>query len=418
MKRALLVLIALGAVAHAETIAITNATIYVRPDQKVDGATIVMRDGTITAVGKGVAVPAGAKTIDGTGKIVTAGLIEGSTQIGLVEVDLEASGNDGRFNVQQQEVYAAYRSRDAYDARSVAIPVARTGGVTSAITGPTGALVAGQAALVSMGGGAVPPAPVRAPIAMNAALGRGSNQLASRGHAVEKLRELFDDVELYRKNKGAFDRNQARRMTAARLDLEALIPVLDGRLLLVVRANSEVDIRALLALTKEPIGRRLRLAIVGGAEAWQLAKELAAAKVAVVLDPTANLPDDLAAIDARDDGPALLAKAGVTVAISTIGDATQARTLRQLAGVAVANGLTWEQGLASITQAPAQIYGLTDRGTLERGRVADVVVWSGDPLELSSRAETVIIGGVVQSLVTHQTRLRDRYRTVPAQSPY
>ena len=415
MIRAWLVLALLAGIAHAETIAITNTTIYARPDQKLEGATIVMRDGTITAVGKGVPVPAGATIVDGTGKVVTAGLIEASTQIGLVEVDLEATGNDGRFNTQPQEVYAAYRSRDAYDARSVAIPVARTGGVTSAITGPSGALVAGQAAFVSMGGGATPPAPLRAPIAMIAALGRGSNQLASRGHAVEKLRELFDDVDLYRKNKGAFDRNQARRLTAARLDLEALIPVLEGRLLLVVRADSEVDIRALLALAAE---RRLRIAITGGAEAWQLAKELAAAKVPVILDPTANLPDDLAAIDARDESPALLAKAGVTVAISTVGNASAVRTLRQLAGIAVANGMTWEQGLAAITRAPAQIFGIADRGTLERGRVADVVVWSGDPLELLSRAETVIVGGVVQSLVTHQTRLRDRYRTVPSQTPY
>ncbi len=414
MIRALLFVLLASTAAWAETIAITNATIYARPDQKLDGATIVLRDGKIAAIGAGIAVPAGATTIDGTNKIVTAGLIESATQIGLVEVDLESSGNDGQFSPHQQEVHASYRSRDAFDARSVAIPVARTGGVTSAITGPLGALVAGQAAFVSMGGGVTPPAPLRTTIAMNAALGRGSNRLASRGHAIVKLRELLDDVDLYRKNKGAFDRNQARRLAAGRLDLEALIPVLEGRLLLVVRADSEVDIRAMLALAAE---RRLRIAIAGGAEAWQLAKELAATKVPVILDPTANLPDSLAAIDARDDAPAILATAGVTVVISTIGEASNVRTLRQLAGVAVANGLTWQQGLAAITQAPAQLYGITDRGTLERGRVADVVVWTGDPLELSSRAETVIIGGVVQSLVTHQTRLRDRYRTVPVQTP-
>jgi imidazolonepropionase-like amidohydrolase len=412
VKRIFFLLVLTSSVASAETIAITNATIYTRPDQKIEGATIVLRDGKIAAVGKGVAVPAGAKSIDGTGKTVTAGLIEASTQLGLVEIDLEASGNDGRFSPQAQVVHASYRSRDAYDARSVAIPVARTGGVTSVIIGPSGALVAGQATHVSLGATSAVP---RASIAMNAALGRGSNQLASRGHAVEKLRELFDDVDLYRKNKGAFDRNQARRMNAGRLDLEALIPVLEGRLLLVVRADSEVDIRALLAFAAE---RRLRIAITGGAEAWQLAKELAAAKVPVILDPTANLPGDLAAIDARDDSPAILAKAGVTVVISTTGDASQVRTLRQLAGVAVANGMTWEQAFAAITRAPAQMYGIADRGTLERGRVADVVVWTGDPLELSSRAETVIVDGVVQSLVTHQTRLRDRYRTVPAQTPY
>lgn len=410
MKRALLALCALAGVAHADTIAITNATIWVRPDQKLEGATLVVQGSTISAVGKGVAVPAGATIIDGTNKVVTAGLIEASSQIGLVEVDQEASGNDARFSVQPREVYAAYRASDAYDARSVAIPVARTGGVTTAITGPAGGLVAGQAAVVSLAGPLV-----RASISMNAALGRGSNQLASRGHAIEKLRELFDDVDQYRKNKGAFDRNQTRDLAARRLDLEALIPVLDGRLLLVIRADSEVDIRAALALAAE---RRLRIAIAGGTEAWQVAKELAAAKVPVLVDPTQNLPDDLAAIDARDDSPALLAKAGVAVAISTLGSTTTVRTLRQLAGIAVANGMTYQQALAAITSAPAQTYGLADRGTLERGRVADVVVWSGDPLELSSRAEAVFIGGVAQPQVTHQTRLRDRYRIVPAQLPY
>jgi imidazolonepropionase-like amidohydrolase len=116
----------------------------------------------------------------------------------------------------------------------------------------------------------------------------------------------------------------------------------------------------------------------------------------------------------RDDRATVLAKAGVIVAITTIGEPSNARQIRQRAGIAVANGLTWVQGLASITSVPAQIYGITDRGTLDKGMVGDVVLWSGDPLELTTKVETVIIGGVVQSLETHQTRLRDRYRQVPA----
>jgi len=391
----------------AETLAITNATVYQRADRKLDNATVVIRDGKIAEVGAGVPIPAGARVIDGKGKVVTAGLIEASTQIGLVEVDLEPSGNDGRFGTQQ-EIHAAYRSTDAYDTRSVAIPVARTGGVTSAITGPSGGLISGQATWVSLADNAT--TPIRVPAAMQAALGPRAIAMHSRGHAVERLRELFDDVDNYRRNKAAFDRNQSRKLAADRLDLDALIPVLDGRLLLVLRADSEVDIRAALAIATE---RKLRIAIAGGTEAWRLAKELAAAKVAVVVDPTENLPGDLAAVDARDDNVSILATAGVTVAISTLGNASAARTLRQLAGVAVANGLAWDKGLAAITSGPAQIYGATDRGRLDKGTVADVVVWTGDPLELSSRAETVIIGGVVQSLETHQTRLRERYRKLP-----
>jgi imidazolonepropionase-like amidohydrolase len=397
-----------AAPASAETIAITNATVYQRPDRKLDNATVVMRDGKITDIGVGVDVPAGAKAIDGKGKTVTAGLVEAWTQIGLIEVELEPSGNDGRFGTTPTEIHAAYRSIDAYDTRSVAIPIARTGGVTSAITGPTGGLVAGQATWVSLAGGAIKP--IRFPVAMNAALGPGAVAKHSRGHAVEKLRELFDDVDNYRRNKAAFERNQSRRLAANRLDLEALLPVLDGRVPLVVHANSEVDIRAALAIANE---RKLRLVIAGGTEAWRLTKELAAARVGVLVDPTDNLPGNLAAVDARDDNVAVLVKAGVAVAISTLGDPSAARTIRQRAGVAVAHGLPWDKGLAAITSVPAQLFGSKDRGTLDKGSVADVVVWSGDPLELTTQVETVIIGGVVQSLSTHQTRLRERYQVMP-----
>src|SRR5690606_27025695 len=146
--------------------------------------------------------------------------------------------------------------------------------------------------------------------------------------------------------------------------------------------------------------RRLRIAIAGGAEAWRVAAQLAAAKVPVILDPTANLPSDLGALDVRDDSAAILARAGVPVAISTLGDVQAARTLRQLAGVAVAHGLPWDKALDAITSVPAQLYGARDRGALERGAAADLVVWSGDPLELASQPEVVIIGGVVQSLET------------------
>jgi imidazolonepropionase-like amidohydrolase len=402
---------AITGAAAAQTIAITGATIYQRGDRKLDNATIVIRDGKIADVGPGIAVPAGAAQIDGKGKVVTAGLIESSTMLGLIEVDLEDSGNDGRFGTQPTETHAAYRAIDAYDGRSVGIPIARTGGVTSAITGPRGGMVAGQAAWVSLADGASPIPPIRAPAAMVMALGRGAIAIGSRGHAVERLRELFDDVDEFRRNRASFDRNAQRRLVAQRLDLEALIPVLDGRVLAVISASAEVDIRAALAIAAE---RRLRIAISGGGEAWRVANELAAARVPVLLDPTDNLPGDLGALDVRDDNATVLAKAGVSVAISTLGSQQFARTIRQLAGIAVAQGLPWPKALAAVTEIPAQIFGGAnpDRGTLERGKVADVVVWSGDPLELTTRAETVIVGGTVQSAVNHQSKLLDRYKVL------
>jgi imidazolonepropionase-like amidohydrolase len=401
---------AASTVASAQTLVITNATVYSTPERKLEKATVVVQRGVVTAVGANVAVPADAVRIDGTGKIVTAGLIESATSLGLVEIQAEREGNDGVFGTNPTEIHAAYRTIDAFDARSVAIPVARTGGLTSAITGPDGGILAGQAAWVSLADAIKPPPPIVAPAGMISALGPRAIATGSRGQAIERLREVLDDAAQYDRTRGAFDRNQSRKLAGERLDLEALIPVLRGRQPLVLSANAESDLRAALELARE---RRLRIVLVGGAEAWRLADELAAASVPVILDPTANLPGQLSAPDVRDDNAAILAKAGVAVAISTLGDASLARTIRQLAGIAVANGLPWEQGLAAITSVPAAIFGKPTRGLITPGSPADLVVWSGDPLELSSRAEVVLIGGVPQSLSTHQTRLRDRYRRLP-----
>lgn len=396
--------------ASADTLAITGATVYVSPEQKLEGATVVVVDGKLAAIGADARVPANAKVVDGRGKVVTAGLIDCTSQLGLIEIDGEAAGTDGRFGVAPSPIHAAFRTIDAFDPRSVAIPVARQGGLTSVITGPSGGLVAGQSAWMSLADAASPPPPLAAPAGMNAALGAGAAALGSRGQAVELLRELLDDAADYDRRRRDYDRNLSRKLAAERGDLEALVPVLRGRLPLVVTANAEVDVRAALALAKE---RRLRLVIAGGAEAWRLADELAKAGVGVILDPTANLPGELSATDVRDDSAAVLAKAGVAVAVSTLGRAAEARTLRQLAGVAVGNGLPWDKALAAVTTVPAALFGQPQRGRLTAGAAADLVLWSGDPLELATQAELVVIAGVPQSRQSHQTRLLDRYRHLP-----
>jgi imidazolonepropionase-like amidohydrolase len=396
--------------AFAQGLVITGATVYETPDKKLDDATIVVQGGKIVSVGK-AAPPASAQVIDGRGKIVTAGLIESLTQVGLVTVELEPAAVDGRFSPDTEgAIHAAFRASDAYDARAVSVPVARTGGVTSVVASPLGGLLAGQSVWYPLVDASAPPAPVLAPAAMNAGLGADATSSGSRGIAVEQLREVLTDAQAYAKNRAGYDRNQSRKLAAARLDLEALAPVLAGRLPLVVRADGETDIRAALAIARE---YKLRLVIAGGLEAWRVASELAAAKVPVILDPTRNLPLDMAALDARDDCATLLDAAGVEVVISTLGDGSFARTIRQLAGIAVAQGLPWQKGLAAITTAPAHLYGVTDRGVVKAGAQADLVVWSGDPLELSSRAEQVIVSGVVQGTISHQTRLFERYRSTP-----
>lgn len=393
-------------------IAIEGATVITEPGKVVQDTTIIIRNGVITAIGKNVAVPAGAKRISGVGKTVTAGFVESSTRLGLVEVGAVSSTNEGRMSSKDGGVWASFRVTDGYNASSVAIPVARTGGVTSAISTPRGGLVSGTGAWFALAKGTTDNAIVKAPIAMYATLGEGAlaSTKGSRGMAIARLRELFDDAEQYRRRKGNFERNQTRRFAAKRLDLQALINVRRGDIPLVIRANRSSDILAAVRLGKE-LG--ISIIIEGGVEAWKVAVELAAAKVPVILNPVSNLPGSFDRIFVRDDAAKLLADAGVDIAISTLGDASRARTIRQRAGIAIANGLSRDDALAALTTVPAKIFGVKDRGTIAKGKVADIVVWSGDPFELSSVAEAVIIGGVQQSLVTHQTRLLQRYRTLP-----
>ncbi len=398
---------------HAQSLAITNATVHTPGGSKLEGATIVIDKGRISSMGRGASIPAGARVIDGTGKVITAGLIEASSSLGLVEVSAVGEANDGFFGGKSTDrVHAAYRVTDGYNRASVAIPVARLGGVTAVVAAPRGGLVAGQSALVRLGTALGENGVIKAPASMVASLGsRALGGSPSRGMTIERLRELLDDAREYGRSRARFQRNQTRRFAAERLDLEALQPVIGGRLPLVIRAHRASDLRAALRIKKE---FRLSLILEGGVEAWMLAKELAAAKVPVILNPLANLPRNFDQLRARSDSATLLAKAGVKIAISTLGSASNVRRLRQLAGNAVANGLPWSDALEAITSAPAEIYGATGLGVLRRGAAADLVLWSGDPLELSTRAEAVIVGGRLAPNTSRQTRLRRRYRRVPA----
>jgi imidazolonepropionase-like amidohydrolase len=408
------------------TVAITGATVHVAPGRTLTDATVLLRGARITAVGRDLAIPADARRIDGRGKVVTAGLIETHATIGLMEVEMVASTVEGRFadaaDDDADTVHAAYRVVDGYNPASVAVAIARTGGVTSIVAIPRGGLVAGTSAWLTLAEAARTEAvTVRARLAMHVSLGEAALGSAdgSRGVALLRLRELFADAAFFAKNRRAHERNQTRSVAATRLDLEALQPALRGAMPVVVRVNRASDIDAAVRLGRE-LG--LRVVVSGGAEARRIADELARARVPVILDPTRNLPQSFDTIHVRDDAAARLVVAGVPIAISTLGtmvhgDLAQGRTLRQLAGMAVARGLAWDAALAAVTTGPAAIFGVTDRGTVTAGSVADVVVWSGDPFELATRAEHVFIGGVEQSLRTRQTELRDRYRRVPLRRP-
>ena len=407
-----LVLASLAGHVHANSIVIEHATILVDPTTIQRDATVLIRGNTISAVGSSgsgrIRVPKGTRTINARGKIVTAGLIDASSRLGLVEVILEPTSVEGRFASGWNTVHASYHVSDGFNPSSVYIPIARTGGITSAIITPTGGLISGLGAWHSMDGRL--PTTTRSPaIAVYASLGNQAlgSARGSRGMAIARIRQILDDAKLYAQRKRAFDRNQVRKLVGSRLVLESLLPVIRGTIPFVVRAHRAADIVAAVRLAKE---HGVRLIVEGGTEAWRVAQLLAEANVGVILDPTANLPRGFDRIYVRNDAAALLSAAGVTVAISTLGDAANSRTLRQLAGIAVARGMTRPAALAAITTAPAALFGVQNRGTVQAGQIADLVVWSGDPLETSTKVETMLIGGVEQSNRTRQRLLFDRYR--------
>lgn len=401
--------------ARAQTIVIDKASVYTGPGKLSADTTIVIRDGRIRALGKKVAVPRGAKVIDGRGKIVTAGFLATGSRLGLTEVSLESSTREGFLPSGGDDiddvVYAAFRVADGYHGTSVAIPVARAQGVTTAVAVPTGGLISGSAAAFSLADGLTPDLLIADPVAMYASLGENAMGSAkgSRSLALLRLREVLDDARTYGRQKRAYERNQMRDMTVSRLDLEALQPVLAGRVPLVLRANRSSDILAGIRLGQD---YGLQVIIEGATEAWLVADQLAKANVGVIVDPSANLPDSFDRINVRDDNPKLLAEAGVQVAIARIGSTHNVGEMRQLAGIAVANGMQPDHALAAVTTVPAQLFGI-DRGTVAVGATADMVVWSGDPFELSTRAEHILIAGKEQDLKSRQELLFERYRTLP-----
>jgi imidazolonepropionase-like amidohydrolase len=399
----------------AQTIAITNGTVYPVSGPKLEGATVLIRDGRIVAVGTGVQVPAGARRIDATGKVVTPGLMDASTTLGLVEVGAVSATRDATVRVDDP-VTAAFDVVDGINPNSTLIPINRLGGVTTALTAPRGGLIAGMGAVIDLDGATAEEMLVKPRAAMLASYGAGAAEAVggARGEVSLRLRETLDDARFWKEHRSAFDRGSSRALATSRLDLEALQPVLGGTMPLVVRADRASDISAVLRIAHD---YGLRLVIAGGAEAWMDAGELARAKVPVILEPLTDAPTDFSHVGARFDNAALLHEAGVPVVISTF-DAHNVRNLAFEAGNAVRFGLPWDAALRAVTLEPARTLGVDDRyGSLQAGKVADVVVWSGDPFELSSEATTVIIRGRVMPDRSRQKELFERYRTLQAGRP-
>jgi imidazolonepropionase-like amidohydrolase len=410
------VVVAAAAPAGSQTVAITGGKVYPVSGPPIEGGTVVIVNGRIAAVGRNIAIPAGAQRVDATGKIVTPGFVNAATQLGVQEVsavgdtrDMSAKGKDN--------IAAAFTVWDGLNPNSVMLAPARKEGITSFVVMPTGGLVAGQAALLDVVPGTTTDMIIRAPVAMIAEVGDPQSAgLSSRGELIVKLRELLDDTRFFRTHRDAFDRAQTRPFAASRLDLQAMIPVIEGRLPLVITVDRASDIDAAMRLARE---FNVKLMIGGGAEAWMMATKLAAAHIPVLTGAMNNIPAGFAALGQRQENAALLRKAGVSVAlIGNAGggdeEAFNVRNLKQEAGNAVAYGMTWDDALRAVTLAPAEIFGVADRvGSLQPGREGNVVVWSGDPFEFTTRVEHVFVRGHEYNDKTRQDELMERYKTLP-----
>lgn len=392
-------------------IAITNARVMPVSGPAIERGTIVMRGGKIESVGANVQVPAGARVIDAAGKIVTPGLIESATQIGIVEIQGGAEGTDDQSSTDK-DLSAAFDVVDSFNGDSTVIPVTRVDGITHAVVMPAGSghALLGRGALFDLSGAQVPASVVKAPVAMFANLGEAgaASEGGSRASALLRLREALQDAVDFDRNRAAWNAAQRRPYARGRLDLEALVPVVRGQLPLAVNANRASDLLAALRLADQ---FHLKLILMSADEGWMVADQIAAHKVPVVVKPLTNIPT-FDALAATLENPARLSRAGVALALSSF-DTHNARNIRQETGNAIAYGLDRDAALRAVTLEPARVWGVADRlGSLEPGKDADVVVWSGDPFELTTNVERVFINGVEMSRDTRQRQLLERYRVL------
>lgn len=406
-----------GAAANAQsstTIAITGGRVYPIAGPVIENGTVLIRDGKIAAVGANVTIPADARRVDAAGKWVLPGFVNGATNLGLVEISQEAQTRDlsarGTDNIA-----AAFTVWEGFNSASVYLEPAREEGVTSVLVAPSGGMVAGQAAMLTLADGHLNDMLLRAPVAMVAQLGnKNAAGVGARGELLVKFRELLADTRAFQRNRAAFDRGETRDFLASRADLEAMIPVLEGRLPIIFVVESADDILAVIKMTAD---YNLRGIIAGGAEAWMVAPELARAKIPVMTGALNNIPQ-WSQLGQRQENAALLRRAGINVVLIGNGpgdpELMNVRNIRQEAGNAVAYGMAWDDALRAITLAPAELFGVSDRvGSLQVGREANVVIWGGDPFELTTMPDFVFIRGVEIQRTSRQHQLSERYLTHP-----
>jgi hypothetical protein len=367
---------------------------------------LLIRDGKIEAIGHAISAPAGAEVIEAGGRPVTPGLFGGLGRPGIEEIGEEPTVND--YSLKLGNMRPEFDVSAAFNPESAVLGVNRIAGITFAMLAPTaepggkgpgGTLIAGQGSIARLNGVLVPAAH-----ALFIDIGGDASALTGGSRAAQfmLLQQALTEV----RSPGAILPGDMRLLTPG--GRQVIKTYFSGGGLLVFDVDRASDIRQVIAFAQR---EKVRVAIKGGTEAWRVAAELAAAKTPVILNPLDDLPESFDAVGSTLENAARLNRAGVKIAFSFDDpEPHNMRKLRQAAGVAVAHGLSWDAALAALTRNPAEIFGVgAANGSLERGHPADLVLWSGDPLEVTTLAERVFIQGEAQVMQSRQTQLRDRY---------
>lgn len=404
--------------------AIRNARIITVTGPVIENGTVVITNGKIAAVGTNVSVPSGARVIEGKGLSVYPGMIDADTEIGLTEIGSVAGSvdtNEIGDNNANIHVDVAIRPDSSH------IAVTRVNGITTALTAPRGGLIAGQSALLNLDGWTPREMVLKSPVAMHLNWpggGRGRGEFGGFGQQrsvtelrreqdrqIESLKKILRDAAAYGDAKDARAKDASLPRQDVDLKLEALIPVVRGQMPVVINVSLERDIKAVIAFVGE---MKLKAIISGGIEAYKVADQLKAKNIPVIVGPVLRMPvseDD--PYDAAFSNAGLLSKAGVKIAFQT-NDSAYSRNLPYHAGMAAAFGLSKEEALKAVTIYPAEIFGVADRiGSIEQGKIANLIVTDGDPLEIRTQIKHVFINGRDIPLTSRHTELYEKYKARP-----
>ncbi len=406
------------------TYVIRNARIVTVSGADIENGTLVLRDGRIAAVGVNVSVPAGAQEIDARGLSVYPGMMDAGSSMGLVEIDAVSATIDtteiGDLNPNAQAIVAV-------NPHSALVDVTRVSGVTHVATLPTGGIISGQAAVINLNG----TTPREMSVSPSAALvidfprasaggggggGGGAAQpphlteaLSARDRRVDSIRKLLRDAEAYGRAQDAYGRDNKLPRPDTDVVLASLVPFVRGERPVIFRADREQEIRAVVRFADES---KLKAIILGGNEAWKAASLLKEKSVAVIIDGVLDLPpreDDH--YDVLYENAAKLQRAGVAFCIASGDTGAHVRDLPYHAGMAAAFGLPRAEAVKAVTLYPAQIMNVADRlGSIEQGKLANLVITDGDLLEARTNVRYVFIEGRQIPLVSRHTQLYDTFK--------